>query len=150
MYLQIRLINPEPIKQIRTGIYVRRDGGNKELSVEEAILEYGPNKVKTFTDETDLVVERDIIDSVKEMCEHVNINGTNLWEVLINAPNLFDNALAFGKFLMDANAMMIEKRDMLEIYGNTFGSWLALNNYIKALLHGCIDYPNAKVHVEFV
>ena len=153
MSLDFYLINEEPIvKQSGTGVFVRKDGKNVELTKKE-VLEIWPDaefrEVESF--ETKEVFHGNITHNLMLMASKVTSKHLNLYDVLWN-PDKYNitQAIILAEYLYEAmKFMIINKEDLLQYNPeNGWGDYETLLSFIEDIYRACKEYPNSTIEID--
>jgi hypothetical protein len=146
MSLDVYLRTRKPVDKYSTNIFVREDGKNRELSIEEA-KERFPNANPMLYKISDTCVYTDNITS--------NLIGmakkANLYDVLWNpresgyvkAKDLVDS-LQEGLKLLKSNPEIYKELNP----ENGWGTYEQLVNFTQDYLDACLKYPDANVETS--
>lgn len=144
-----------PTKQEGTGIWIREDGRNKEISWEEWREKFGEatpcilaNTEKDVEDEV-CIYEANITHNLVRMAEYVE-----LYEVLWRPEELFGydaKAEELIPYLQRGIDLLIKTRDKCKtLYSpsNGWGTYEGLLTFTTNYLEACRQYPKARVWVS--
>lgn len=146
MSLDVHLTAKNPITVVGTGVFVREDGKNRELTLEE-VKEKWPNaEVEERADETNEVYSANITHNLGKMADEAGVyyalwrpeeKGWKLAKDIIEPleqglKNLEDNPDRFKQFNPE----------------NGWGSYEGLVEFVKNYLTACKEYPEAEIYAS--
>lgn len=146
MSLDVKLINHKPLIKHSTGIFVRENGSIKELSYEEARIQFPNAEINVHQEVTYDVFDGNITHNLTKMAEFLGVYET-LWrphEIGIYYANEIINNLREGIHKMKL---------MPETYKaynpeNGWGTYEQLLKFMEDYLDACYKYPQAKIDVS--
>ena len=166
MSLDLYIISKTPVKHKGTGVWVRENGQNKELSPEEAKERFPNNEFPEFETEDDEYWHSNITSNLRKMSEQCTYNNNgieySLYRMLWHPEEtgLLDDGNVLTKeyvaiLLNLLNELQLHK-DKYEMYNpaNGWGSYDTLYNFVDSLMTSLIsinnnDYKNYTVVASY-
>lgn len=145
MSLDVSLINPTPVTTKGTGIFVRDNGSNRELSLEEARYKYPDFKIEEVEKTSYEVFDSNITHNLNKMAD-----AAGIYEYLWRPDEI---NVVFAKELIDPLREGLHKLksnpDLYKQYNpaNGWGTYEQLVNFVQDYLDACYKYPDSKIEV---
>ena len=166
MSLDVSLITKTPIAKKGTGVFIRENGKNKELTIEE-VREKFPNAViEEYEFETDCVFDANITHNLCEMADKAGIYEA-CWRPYClhpDCPNEFDSYEEEYEFeeshpmlakdiiqkLEKGYEDMKARPDYFKQFDskNGWGLYIHFLPWVEKYLEACKTYPDAEIYVS--
>lgn len=146
MSLDVSLISKTPITKKGTGVFIRENGKNKELTVEE-VREKFPNAVVEENEfETECVFDANITHNLNKMADAAGIYEACWRPEEIGATKASDIIPILEKGFEDMKARPehFKKFDS----DNGWGTYKDFLPWIESYLNACREYPDAIIEVS--
>lgn len=146
MSLDISLTIKYPIKKRGTGVFVREDGKNKELTPDE-VLDRWPDAEVTYQQiETNEVFDWNITHNLGKMADKAGLYDA-LWRPDEQG---YKYAKDIVNILEDGLKELQSHPDLFKSMNpeNGWGSYEGLVECVKAYLVACKKYPDAEIEVD--
>jgi hypothetical protein len=146
MSLDVSLISKTPITKKGTGVFIRENGKNKELTVEE-VREKFPNAVVEENEfETECVFDANITHNLNKMADAAGIYEACWRPEEIGATKASDIILILEKGFEDMKARPehFKKFDS----DNGWGTYKYFLPWVESYLNACREYPDAIIEVS--
>lgn len=146
MSLDVSLISKTPITKKGTGVFIRENGKNKELTVEE-VREKFPNAVIEENEfETECVFDANITHNLNKMADAAGIYEACWRPEEIGATKASDiiQILEKGFEDMKARPEHFKKFDS----ENGWGTYKDFLLWVESYLNACREYPDAIIEVS--
>jgi hypothetical protein len=146
MSLDIRLIIEGTHIKKSTGIFVREDGKQKELSYEEACLKFPDYDVNLYEEETNVVFHGNITHNLNRMAKFLGVYEV-LWrpdEIGIFYANEVINPLREAIHKMKLTPDEYKKYNP----ANGWGSYEQLLELMEKYLEVCYIFPQSKIEIS--
>ncbi len=143
MSLDVSLISKTPITKKRTGVFIRENGKNKELTVEEVIEKF-PIEENEF--ETECVFDANITHNLNKMADAAGIYEACWRPEEIGATKASDIIPILQKGFEDMKARpeYFKKFDS----ENGWGTYKDFLPWVESYLYACREYPDAIIEVS--
>ena len=166
MGLDIYLISKTPVTKKGTGVFVRENGKNKELSVEEALLRYPDSFVDQVEYETNTVFSINITHNLTEMADEAGIyeavwrpyrlvSGFNIQEGNHYAEAEFESSVTIlsshiSKVIEAGLNDMKRRPDHYKKFDsdNGWGTYSDFVPFLEEYLKALKQYPDAVVNIS--
>jgi len=146
MSLDVYLSHPIQTTKKGTGVFIRENGGNRELTVAEVKERWPESDIVEIEFATDEVYSANITHNLCEMASAAELYYP-LWRPEeINITKAKQLIVPLAKGLEN----LIEKPDYYKTFNpeNGWGSYDGLLNLVENYLKACIDNPDADVSVS--
>lgn len=146
MSLDVYLEVAVPIGRPGTGVFVRDNGANRELTVEEVSLRWPGSTVTEQEYRTNEVFSANITHNLNKMAL-----AAGLYEALWRPDeNGLDKAADLIPLLEAGLGTLQDNPEHFRLYSprNGWGSYAALREFVIEYLDACREYPEAKVTVS--
>lgn len=148
MSLDVSLLTDLPVIKRGSGVFIRQDGINKELTLEEVKLQFPDaifdNQLKQYS--TDEIYSANITHNLGKMAKEAGIYEC-LWrpeELDITKASQLIVPLAKG-----LETLLTEPEKFKEFNPtNDWGNYDGLVDFIRKYLEACINHPNTKIQVS--
>lgn len=147
MSLDIYFKSNVTVENYSTGIFIRENGSNRELTIEEARERYPDANIELQNNTTEYLFSANITHNMNKMADAVGLYEY-LWDLKEKHPDMkpFEllPKLSRGLAKLDEN-----KQDLLQFEpSNGWGSWDALVGFIAEIIQACVMYPYAEIEVS--
>lgn len=146
MSLDVSLISKTPITKKGTGVFIRENGKNKELTVEE-VREKFPNAVVEENEfETECVFDANITHNLSKMADAAGIYEACWRPEEIGATKASDIIPILEKGFEDMKA----RPDYFKQFDseNGWGLYIHFLPWVESYLNACREYPDAIIEVS--
>ncbi len=146
MSLDITLVMDSPLIKKTTGIFVRENGVNKELTLEEAIIKYPNSDITEYEIITKVVFEANITHNLNLMAREAGIYEACWRPENINVINAKDIIPVLEKGILEMKATP----DRFKKF-NPDNGWGCYDDFIVWLeryLNACKKYPESEIVVN--
>ena len=146
MSLDVSLISKTPITKKGTGVFIRENGKNKELTVEE-VREKFPNAVVEENEfETECVFDANITHNLNKMADAAGIYEACWRPEEIGATKASDIIPILEKGFEDMKA----RPDYFKQFDseNGWGLYIHFLPWVESYLNACREYPDAIIEVS--
>lgn len=147
MSLDVYLKSDIPVDMIGTGIYVRKNGKTKELTLQEAKEQYPEfDDINESIYKTDYLYSDNITHNLGLMAKKAGIYK-HLWrpeEIGITIAKELINPLRNGLHKLKSNPDVFKKYNP----DNGWGTYEILVKFVEDYLDACYKYPDAEVEVS--
>jgi hypothetical protein len=146
MSLDIALMVKEPIRGTGTGIFVREDGQNRELTLKEAKERYPEADIKLQPTESNRVFDHNITHNLGRMADEAGVYYA-LWrpaEIGAKTAKDISPLLADGLNNLKANPDRFKKLNPQ----NGWGSYEGLVECVEQYLEACQAHPEAEIYAS--
>ena len=144
--MDVRLILEKPIKKSSTGIFIRKSGKIKELTISEVKDIYPNNYFEEREYETNEVFSANITHNLGTMASEAGIYH-HLWrpeEINIYKAKELINPLREGLHMLKSDRIKFEQYNP----SNGWGNYDNLVEFVQNYLDACYNYPEAKIEVS--
>jgi hypothetical protein len=146
MSLDVSLKVVEPVKRRGTGIFIRENGKNIELTIDQVKERFPESEVITEEEfETDMVFDYNITHNLGEMAKAAGIY-MELWrpdEIGITKARDLINPLREGLHRLKSNPDKYKEFNP----ANGWGDYEGLVEFVSKYLDACYEYPDSDVEV---
>jgi hypothetical protein len=149
MSLDVSLINKTPINLKSSGIFVREDGSNKEISVEEWNSRFPNKRITTDSEETVSTKEvftANITHNLNTMADECGVYDV-VWrpeENGVTHANQLIEPIRQGLAKLKSDPERYKKFNPK----NGWGDYDGLVEFLERYLQACLEYPNASVEAS--
>lgn len=146
MSLDVSLISKTPINKKGTGVFIRENGKNKELTVEEVREKFPNANVEENVFETERVFDANITHNLNEMAKAAGIYEA-CWkpeEIGVTKASDIIPILERGFKDMKARPEYYKQFDS----PNGWGLYIHFLRWVRSYLNACKKYPNAIIEVS--
>ena len=146
MSLDVYLTGKKGRRVTGTGIYVREDGSNRELTVDEARERYPELVIEPVLQETEELFSKNITHNLRRMAEAAGIYR-EMWrpdEIGLTKAEQLIEPLQRGLDKLTGNHWVYVTYNP----DNGWGTYDGLVEFVRAYLDACRKYPDAEVHVS--
>lgn len=151
MSLDISLHDDNPIVVERTGVFIREQGRNRELTVEEIPIYFPDADMSQFENnhyETNVVYKANITHNLNNMADEVG-----LYEVLWHPNRLFPEGHVIKAhdilpiMIKGFTELLLQKGRLvpLEVENKGWGTYDGLVSFVYNYIRACQEHPNATV-----
>ena len=146
MSLDVSLISKTPITKKGTGVFIRENGKNKELTVEEVIKKFPNTVVEGSEFETECVFDANITRNLNKMADAAGIYEACWRPEEIGATKARDiiGKLALAVDLMKKEPERFKKFDS----PNGWGKYEDFLPWVESYLKACEENPDATIEVS--
>ena len=146
MSLDVSLISKTPTTKKGTSVFIRENGGNKELTVEEVREKFPNDVVKENEFETACVFDANITHNLNKMADEAGIYEACWRPEEIGATKASDIIPILEKGFEDMKARPehFKKFDS----ENGWGTYKDFLPWVKSYLNACMKYPDAIIEVS--
>lgn len=146
MSLDVSLISKTPITKKGTGVFIRENGKNKELTVEE-VREKFPNAVVEENEfETECVFDANITHNLNKMADAAGIYEACWRPEEIGATKASDITPILQKGFEDMKARPEHYKQFDS--PNGWGLYIHFLPWVESYLKACREYPDAIIEVS--
>ena len=146
MSLDVSLISKAPITKKGTGVFIRENGKNKELTIEE-VREKFPNAVAEENEYvTECVFDANITHNLNKMADEAGIYEACWRPEEIGATKASDIISILEKGFEDMKARPEHYKQFDS--PNGWGLYIHFLPWIEAYLNACREYPDAIIEVS--
>ena len=145
MSLDFTIRRKEPVTTLHTGIWVRQNGQNVELSLEEAQERWPDQKIELYEEKSDVYWHGNITHNLGKMAEHVDTVHTDytLYDLLWRPGeyNLSEVTRPYRYLISNALMYMLLHKKELEAYNptNKWGDYNTLLSFVQNLATALAD-----------
>lgn len=143
MSLDVTLRDNKKSTRLRTGIFVREDGKNKELTLEEAKQRYPDKDINLYEVEDDVLYSNNITHNLTHMAREAGLYEA-LWNPKVHRAGDLIEPLKEGLHLLKSDPEKYKEFNP----ENGWGSYETLVEFVENLLNACCRYPNAIIEVD--
>lgn len=151
MSLDVYLCIDNPVVVESTGVFIRENGSNRELTIEEIPVYFPDADMSKFENsryESDIVYKANITHNLNKMAEEVA-----LYEVLWHPDGLFPEGHAIKAheilpIMVKGFTDLLLQRERLipfEAENNGWGTYDGLVTFVYNYIRACQEYPDATV-----
>jgi len=154
MSLDLYIKAPKPIKKRGTGVYIRENGGNRELETMEEVRQHFPDSdlshISEYVYETDNAWHGNITHNLNKMAMQVPVGKYTLYEILWRPEEIgYQQVNAdYAKELYLGFTYLKTHRDELEKFNpeNGWGNYEILLSFCSSLVRAIstLDYESEK------
>jgi len=146
MSLDIYLVNNTPVQKSGTGVFVRENGANRELTEKEVAEKFEGAEIHPTEFESNDVFDLNITHNLTEMADKAN-----LYKAMWRPEELG------CKYAKDVIGILEKGLNKLRKYpeefrkynpDNGWGSYEGLVECVEAYLKACKQYPDAEIEVD--
>jgi hypothetical protein len=146
MSLDVYLYDKSTVMKKGTGVFIRENGKNRELTIEEVIKKYPDADVVEQEYNNDYVFESNITHNLGIMAKEAGIYQACWRPEEINAEYASDIIPLLEKGLKDLKAKPEHYKQFNA--SNGWGSYEHFVPWVEEYLNACKQYPNAKIEVS--
>lgn len=147
MSLDIYFKSDVPIENYSTGIFIRENGSNRELTLEEAREMYPNENIELQNNTTEYLFSANITHNMNKMADAVGLYEY-LWNLKEKHSDMKPIEL-LPKLSRGLAKLYKNKQDLLQFEpSNGWGSWDSFATFIAEIIKACIMYPHAEIEVS--
>ena len=146
MSLDVSLISKTPITKKGTGVFVRENGKNKELTIAEVRKKYPNAIVEENEFETECVFNANITHNLNKMADEAGIYEACWRPEEIGATKASDIIPILEKGFEDMKARPEHYKQFDS--PNGFGLYIHFLPWVESYLNACREYPDAIIEVS--
>jgi hypothetical protein len=146
MSLDVSLVAKTPVKKSGTGVFVREDGRNVELTQEQIAAKFPGAEVSPREYKTNEVFEYNITHNLGRMAQKADLYSA-LWrpdEIGCKYAKDITGMLERGLKRLKKDPEGFKKLNP----ENGWGSYEGLVTFVELYLNACMEYPDAEIEVS--
>lgn len=146
MSLDVSLISKTPITKKGTGVFIRENGKNKELTVEEIKEKFPNDFIEENEVETKCVFDANITHNLNKMADEAGIYEACWRPEEIGATKASDIIPILEKGFEDMKARPEHFKNFDS--ENGWGTYKDFLSWVESYLNACREYPDAIIEVS--
>jgi hypothetical protein len=146
MSLDVYLISKEPITKRGTGVFIRENGKNKELTIEDVRNKFPDAVIEENEFETECVFCANITHNLNEMADAAGLYEACWRPENIKAEKAKDIIPILAKGLEDMKARPTFYKQYNS--SNGWGVYENLVEFVESYLNACREYPDATIDIS--